>query len=257
MEMLERRISLPVDKRILHASSHHDDIVLAHYEITPYIFKDNENYFSYVTSGFNSVSDEYIANIIKQTNASKKDVINEYLKQCLNSSLQDILNKFKYGYENTHERLIDDSEIYFVSRRIKQISNTDTVKKFKTTIDYCRNKTFGGKVISQICKLQGLIRESECDRRWYLQNMHPKTNIFHLRSKFYGCEFRNPLPTINEDCAPMLGLYEIFNHHKHVCFVYFLFLVYCFFVVCLLFLCLFLLFLIFLVNEKPRKMMIQ
>ena len=75
MEMLERGISLPVDKRILHASSHFDDIVLAYHEITSYLFKYNKNYFSYVTSEFNSVSDEYIANIIKRINASNKDLI--------------------------------------------------------------------------------------------------------------------------------------------------------------------------------------
>ena len=126
-----------------------------------------------------------------------------------------MLNKFKYAYEYTHQRLVDDSQIYLV-RRAKQAWNIDTLKKFITTIDYllndyCCNKIFGDKDISQIRKLKGLIWKSECDRMWYLQNINPKTNVFHLRSKVYACEFFNPLPTISEDCEPMLGLYETLN----------------------------------------------
>jgi len=56
--------------------------------------------------------------------------------------------------------------------------------------------------------IKGAIRESECDRMWALQDIEPKTNVFHLRSAFYTGDFFNPMPTINEDCKPMLNLYN-------------------------------------------------
>ena len=211
IEILERGISLRVGKRIFNTSPHHDDIMPAYRDITPFLLKYDENYCSYDTSGVNSVSDEYTVNILK-INVSNKDVINKYLKQCLNYSLEEILNKFNYGYENKHQRLID-SEIYSVLRSIKQVWNIDTIDKFITTVDYLlsdyfRNKIIGDEDISQLHKLQSVMRESQCDGEWCLQNIITKTNIFHLRSKFHASEFFNPLPTIGEDCEPMLGLYE-------------------------------------------------
>ncbi|ETO29929.1 glucosamine-6-phosphate deaminase [Reticulomyxa filosa] len=56
VDIIEKGVSPPVGQRILHTGPHHDDIMLAYHEITPFLIQNNENWFAYVTSGFNSVT---------------------------------------------------------------------------------------------------------------------------------------------------------------------------------------------------------
>jgi len=54
-------------------------------------------------------------------------------------------------------------------------------------------------------KLKGFLRETETDRYWYCMGVHPD-RISHLRSKFYTDDFFTPLPTLEDDCMPLVRI---------------------------------------------------
>jgi len=100
-----------------------------------------------------------------------------------------------------------------ILRRLRQTYAVETVKDMISTIKYLLSEYFpkkesGAKDYTQVQIWKGSIRESECDRMWALQNIVPQTHVLHLRSKFYTGDFFNPMPTIKEDAAPMLSVYE-------------------------------------------------
>lgn len=83
VRIIERGVSLPANARILHTSPHHDDIMLAYHEIMGYLFKYSTNYFTYVTSGFNSCPDKYIIRVLRRVNLKDPQHLREYIQPLL------------------------------------------------------------------------------------------------------------------------------------------------------------------------------
>ncbi|ETO29930.1 glucosamine-6-phosphate deaminase [Reticulomyxa filosa] len=150
--------------------------------------------------------------------------------------LVEIMNIFRQGYTCDSEKGLEEAETLLVLRRLRQVYNVtreeDLILQIKKMLsEYFPNKEIGAKDETHVQIWKGSIRESECDRMWALQNIVPQTHVLHLRSKFYTgirgkffgvhmysltslccgkCvgDFFNPMPTIREDAAPMLSLYE-------------------------------------------------
>lgn len=274
INLIERGVSLPANVRILHTSPHHDDIMLAYHEIMDFLFKYSTNYFTYVTSGFNSCPDKYVIRVLRRINLKSEQDIKYYLESLLDDdcddvkqeekeheeekdtdtmqnggkpeesiiinnaedilsdndqhhnidhhihwektkkmSLERILDIFKRGYNLQRDSLVDEAETLLVLRRMKQVYGITKVDRFKAIIKYHLNEYFPSKLVGQqdnekVKFFKGLIRESECDRMWALNGINPKTNVFHLRSKFYTGEYFQPLPDQKKDAQPMFDLYQ-------------------------------------------------
>jgi len=215
MESLNRGLSLPAGQRILHTSPHHDDIMLAYHEITNFLFQYNKNYIIYITSGFNSVSDSYVKEVLERLNWIDQKSLEEVIKPLIECKLETVLAKFKEAYFSCSNAQIQNVETIMVLRRLKQVWNCKTFETLQIQVEYLLRDYFPQKYLGQtdsedVKLFKGSIRESECDRMWALQDI-PHQNVFHARSKFYTGDFFNPIPTINEDAKPMLSLYEQIN----------------------------------------------
>eukprot|EP00486_Rosalina_sp_Unknown_P011604 CAMPEP_0201593132 /NCGR_PEP_ID=MMETSP0190_2-20130828/190838_1 /ASSEMBLY_ACC=CAM_ASM_000263 /TAXON_ID=37353 /ORGANISM="Rosalina sp." /LENGTH=1028 /DNA_ID=CAMNT_0048052225 /DNA_START=108 /DNA_END=3194 /DNA_ORIENTATION=- len=282
IRLIERGVSLPANVRILHTSPHHDDIMLAYHEIMNFLFKYDTNYFTYVTSGFNSCPDKYIIRVLRRLNLKSDEDVKYYLESLLEDgyeneaeeteykseekqdeeepansnssstipvesmqnggkpepvpeesmiisnaeeapihwsqktkkmSLERILDIFKRGYNLQRDSLVDEAETLLVLRRMKQVYGITKVDRFKSIIKYHLNEYFPSKLVGQqdnekVKFFKGLVRESEVDRMWALNGINPKTNVFHLRSKFYTGEYFQPLPDQKKDAQPMFDLYQ-------------------------------------------------
>jgi len=127
--------------------------------------------------------------------------------------LSKILDIFKRGYNLQRDSLIEDAETLLVLRRLRQCYGIETVERFTAIIRYHLNEYFPSKLVGAVDSekvkfLKGLVRESECDRMWALNGIDPKSNVFHLRSKFYTGEYFQPLPDQKKDAQPMFDLYQ-------------------------------------------------
>ena len=125
-------------------------------------------------------------------------------------TLDKILDVFKRGYNLQRDSLIEEAETLLVLRRMRQCYGIQTVDRFIAVIRYHLNEYFPSKLVGaqdteKVKFLKGLVRESECDRMWALNGIDPKTNVFHLRSKFYTGEYFQPLPDQKKDAQPMFG----------------------------------------------------
>lgn len=67
IEKINRGLNLPRGMNILHTSPHHDDEMLAYYPILPELINENQNSFLYITSGFHSVTDNYLIKLLYAT----------------------------------------------------------------------------------------------------------------------------------------------------------------------------------------------
>jgi len=209
---LDRGLSLPAGENILHTSPHHDDIMLAYHEITNFLFKHNQNYIAYITSGFNSVSDTYVTEVLGRVDFSIKRDIDSIVDPAMTWDYSRILEIFRQGYMQSNYSQIEHAETILVLQRVREVwdcKNADDLQKRVSTLlqEYFPNKHLGQHDSEKVKIFKGAIRESECDRMWALQNI-PTSDIFHTRSKFYTGDFFNPMPTIKEDAVPMLDLYK-------------------------------------------------
>lgn len=211
-ENLNRGLSLPAGQTILHTSPHHDDIMLAYHEITKFLFQHNKNYIAYITSGFNSVSDTYVQDVLHRIEWSNQECIETIIKPSIEWKLEKMLKKFKEAYFQWSDIQMQNIETILVLRRVKLVWGCMTIDDLRTQVEkllkeYLSRKHLGQLDCEKIKIFKGSIRESECDRLWALQDI-PYQNIYHVRSKFYTGDFFNPMPTIDEDAKPMLDLYK-------------------------------------------------
>merc|ERR1719242_2678922 len=209
---LDRGLSLPAGENILHTSPHHDDIMLAYHEITDFLFKHNQNYIAYITSGFNSVSDSYVTGVLSRVDFSMKRDINSIIEPAMKWDYSRILQIFRHGYMQSNYSQIEHAETILVLSRVRDVWECKTVEELQNQVktlleEYFPNKHLGQHDSEKVKIFKGAIRESECDRMWALQNI-PTSDIFHTRSKFYTGDFFNPMPTIEKDAVPMLDLYK-------------------------------------------------
>jgi hypothetical protein len=68
---------------------------LAYHEITKFLFKYNKNYIAYITSGFNSVSDIYIVDVLKRVQFNDSICVSSVITPALEWNLDKILDLFR------------------------------------------------------------------------------------------------------------------------------------------------------------------
>ena len=209
--------------RFLHTGPHHDDIMLGY---MPYILHlvrkpKNTHYFATMTSGFTSVSNNYIFSQLGnlETHLAKgllQELIEE--KNYFNSSNIVARNRDVFGYLDgvAHKNLTmqKESESRRMMRNMTEVFEINDVELIKQQIrhlkDYLNNAYPGKKDIPAIQKLKGLIREWEEELLWAHLGFNC-SHIFHLRLGFYTGDIFTPELTWNRDVKPVLNLLKRIN----------------------------------------------
>eukprot|EP01084_Bolivina_argentea_P131731 232485_1 len=137
ISIIERGISLPANMKILHTSPHHDDIMLAYYEIMNFLFKYNINYFTYVTSGFNSCPDKYILDVLKRINVNNNNQIKYYLQSLLDEEDE---KKDDENDVDDEEHNDDDDDDSSDKKKKKKIKKKEKRSKNTTPKVHCVKK---------------------------------------------------------------------------------------------------------------------
>ena len=213
---VQKGTRLEKDQVFYHTGPHHDDIMLG---LMPYIIqliREPRNYHHFVnmTSGFTSVTNNFIINTLSDTlsflndgmiqmadygdffdighkNKWDKDVFH-YLDSIANNNL----NEQKRGMSHRIVRAL--IEIYSISNK-KDLSNS--INKVLTELNSYYD---GQKNSKEIQKLKGMIREYEEELVWANYGVRVQ-DVHHLRLGFYQGEVFTETPEKKRDVLPILN----------------------------------------------------
>ncbi len=205
-----------------HTGPHHDDIMLG---IMPFINRQlrdasNEFHFAVMTSGFTSVINQYLSEILNETlsliSAGKIEMIK-------------FPDFFKDGYQYKWDKDIyhyldsvaanDEAEkrrgvCHRVVRAIVQVWGLGNEEQLISTIieilDSLKNTYDGGKNPPKIQTLKGMIREMEEELVWAHYGV-PVKNVHHVRLGFYQGSVFGQQPDNARDVLPILEQFRKFK----------------------------------------------
>ncbi len=207
-----------VDYTLLHTAPHHDDIMLGYLPYISHLVRTprNSHYFSYMTSGFNAVTNHYVYHLLKVL-----------LDQLRNT---DFLQLIEGGYFRGRSANRDADVYHYLdgvaahSRTIKNEATSrrllriliylyeeDSVQHLKDRIkelmDYFRTQYPGKKDMPHIQMIKGMIREWEADLLWAHFGFNSNA-VKHLRLGFYKGEMFTETPETRRDVQPVRELMD-------------------------------------------------
>ena len=214
---IKKASDLPMNNTILHTGPHHDDILLGYSPVINHLVRSpkNTNYFAVMTSGFTSVTNKYISNLLSNTLELIKSEKIQMIKYPDFFDTGFKLKKAKdvYHYldkvasQNTfgqtrglcHRMVRSLVEIYSLK------SLDELIIKINEIIQYFSSCYDGEKNPPDIQKLKGMLREFEEELTWAHYGVDIK-NIYHLRLGFYTGDIFTETPNRERDIKPIIKL---------------------------------------------------
>jgi len=221
-QKIQKSSDLPKNNTILHTGPHHDDILLGYSPVINHLVRsaENTNYFAVMTSGFTSVTNKYISNLLSKTLElikSEKIQMIEYPDFFDNGfklkKAKDVYHYLdKVASQNTfgqtrglcHRMVRSLVDIY----SLKSID--ELVVKINDIIQYFSSCYDGEKNPPDIQKLKGMLREFEEELTWAHYGVDIK-NIYHLRLGFYKGDIFTETPDRERDIKPIIKLIDKTN----------------------------------------------
>jgi glucosamine-6-phosphate deaminase len=205
------------DQVFLHTGPHHDDIMLGIFPaIIPQLrIHSNKFWFSVFTSGFTSVTNSLLRDLLK----SSLKMITEGRVGMLN--YPDFFEKgyqFKYHKDVSHylDKIAagdEDGKLRGVCHRIirsmvsiyRPSNVRELINRIQKNIELLGSSYSGKKDPPDIQKLKGMLREFEEELVWAHYGVKVQ-NIEHLRLGFYTGDLFTPQPHSKRDVEPILDL---------------------------------------------------
>ena len=213
---VQKGIKQETDQIFYHTGPHHDDIMLG---LMPYIIQlirepTNYHHFVNMTSGFTSVTNNFIIDILSDTLSFLND---GKIQMADYSDFFDIGYTKKWDKDVFHylDAIADNDAMeqkrgmsHRVVRAIIEIYNIPN----KEALDKCINSVLdelksyydGQKNSIEIQKLKGMIREYEEELVWANYGVRVQ-DVHHLRLGFYQGEIFTENPQKNRDVLPVLN----------------------------------------------------
>jgi len=203
----------------LHTAPHHDDIMLGYLAHVVHIVRTpkNKHHFSYLTSGFNAVTNDFVLDRLQ--NALEFIGSGEYERLLSENYFNP---DFKLGWTRDVYHYLDG-----VAARSRTLQNEAAARRLLRILlaiyeyerletlpnrimelqAYFHNQYPGQKDIPQIQSLKGRIREWEADLVWGHYGFDTDS-VHHMRLGFYQGDIFTEEPTISRDVMPILRLME-------------------------------------------------
>jgi glucosamine-6-phosphate deaminase len=215
-QKIEKGLVREKDQTFFHTGPHHDDIMLGIFpNIIPQLReKSNNFYFSVLTSGFNSVTNQMMADLLEST----LEFIDQGKIQML--KYPDFFEsgyKFKWDKDVSHylDKIADNDEngklrgvCHRITRAIVDIykphSKEELIAQIRKDIEVINNSYNGEKNPPDIQKLKGMLREYEEELVWAHYGVKVQ-NIEHMRLGFYTGDIFTQQPDRKRDVEPILN----------------------------------------------------
>tara|TARA_B110000196_G_scaffold110822_1_gene96207 strand:- start:145 stop:2478 length:2334 start_codon:yes stop_codon:yes gene_type:complete len=214
-EKINKGLQHEKNQTFYHTGPHHDDIMLG---MMPHVMhlmreKSNTHHFVNMTSGFTSVTNGYLIEVLESTldllKRNKIEMI-EYAN-FFNEGFNLKQDKDVYHYLDALAQNNIEEQKRALAHRIvrcfikifnvnKIVGLAETVSLVKTELN---NYYDGQKNSSDIQKLKGMLREYEEELVWSNFGVQG-TNVHHLRLGFYSGDVFTEDPTRDRDVFPIL-----------------------------------------------------
>ena len=212
---VQRGIKSEKNQIYYHTGPHHDDIMLGMMPHIIHLVREptNKHIFTNMTSGFTSVTNSFLIEIIKKT----IDFINRDRVRMINYP-----DFFSNGYKLKRDKdvyhyldRIADNDVngqqrglcHRVVRSYVEIFNVKSTKqllaKLRLTIDELEKCYEGEKNSVSVQKLKGMIREFEEELVWANYGVRVR-DVHHLRLGFYKGDMFTEQPQKTRDVEPIL-----------------------------------------------------
>ncbi len=208
-------MNLPTNKTFLHTAPHHDDIMLGY---LPYLVRlmresSNTHYFNYLTSGFNAVTNKFMA---EQLELAKHYLTQPEFKDLIEKNYFDPQNEafrnrdvFQYldGVAANDKDAMNEGSSRRLLRNLVEIFEEDSLDNLMDRIEelsnYFRTQYPGKKDLPYIQQLKGMTREWEADILWGYFGFNT-SSVIHSRLGFYKGDIFTEDPTVDRDVLPIL-----------------------------------------------------
>ena len=217
VDKIKKGLNPPIQSRVLHTAPHHDDIELAYFPLLHHMVRSeyNESHFVYCTSGFTSVTNDYINNNLKIL----LDLIStRKIEKWLNTNR--LMNQDGYweditGGLNAIARKNKDEQAIFVACRLarhmlkwlKLKTISELIPIINETINYLTTVDPGKKETELLQKIKGWTREYEAELVWAHFGLG-LDHVSHLDLQFYTGDIFVEYPDPERDVKPILDLME-------------------------------------------------
>ena len=216
---INKALHVPNHETFLHTGPHHDDIMLGYLPHIIHLVRSpsNNNYFANLTSGFTSVTNYYVIQVLNETasflNSEKIEMTNypdfftKGYKLKRDKDVYHYLDRIAEGNIQGQKRGLSHRivralvEIYSI-KSIKELHN-----KISEIILYLKSCYDGEKNRDDIQKLKGMIREFEEELVWAHYGVQVK-DVHHLRLGFYTGDIFTENPEKSRDVEPILELFR-------------------------------------------------
>ncbi len=216
---IEKKIALGLEsfknQRFLHTGPHHDDIELAYFPLLHHLVrsKENENHFVYCTSGFTSVTNDYLRSCFEalgnNIDSGHLDYSIGYGNLFRPEKAQDDITGYLQGIAYQDK---DKQSLYVSSRLARNIAaylsseKVEEVRNFiHENIALINNLQAGRREPSVIHMFKGWLREFEAELVWAHFGIG-KDKVHHLRLPFYSDDIFPQYPDFENDVVPVLNL---------------------------------------------------
>ncbi len=216
---IEEGLKEPENLSFLHTAPHHDDIMLGYLPYFLHLIRTpkNSHHFAYMTSGFVSVTNKYMLNLVKKLlhfiespyfeNLLEEGYFDSDNREGMNKDIHFYLD----GIASQNEKIINESESRRLLRNIIKIYEEKSISQIKNRIheliNYFETQYPGKKDLEHIQKLKGSVREWEAELLWRYTGF-PSESVHHLRLGFYKGEMFTESPEFYRDVEPIVELLD-------------------------------------------------
>ncbi|UCD38505.1 MAG: glucosamine-6-phosphate deaminase [Fidelibacterota bacterium] len=206
------------DRRFLHTGPHHDDILLGYLPSIIHQIRSatTQHHFAIMTSGFTSVSNNYVQKVVQQAleYLDHWDFQRKWEAGFFTQSEQQLRVKDTFRFLNGVVSQNEDIQRRCISRRViravMDIYEREDLGGLRESLRYIlkdiQHRYPGQKDPKDIQRLKGTMREFEEDLAWAHFGFGADY-VHHLRLAFYKGEYFTEEPTEIEDLPPIQELF--------------------------------------------------
>ena len=217
VEKLKKGLNPPIQSKILHTAPHHDDIELAYFPLLHHLVRSehNDNHFVYCTSGFTSVTNEYInSNLIALRKLIATGKIEKYLDNKRLFELDGFWDDITGTLNAIANKNSEEQSVYIACRLARHLVRWLHVKTLKEllptlneTIQHLSTIDPGTKETEIAQVIKGWTREFEAELVWEHFGIG-LDHVSHLGLQFYTGDIFVEYPDPDRDVKPILDLLE-------------------------------------------------
>lgn len=214
---IEQGLKMPEDAVILHTSPHHDDVELAYFPYLHHLVRSKriENHFAYCTSGYTSVTSQYLLSVyrslLRRINPVEAALRQENISSVFTTTYQDDLTHYLRGIASLNTSI----QHYAVARRLARkwiekngYHSLNELKAFMLDeIFQLETIEVGRREPESFHIAKGWLREMEAELVWAHFGIG-SDHVSHLRLPFYSDDIFPHYPDPENDVKPIVEFLE-------------------------------------------------